>query len=226
LKRVPNLSSTEMKAQRDKCGGRILLGDNRRRGGHAAANHVPVFWSLDFNWTPSCTHIQLWYVHSIRNCAKFNLRLAFRNASTSLSGNEPTAVWYTNRQCYQYPQVFVVFLCLLGGTSSIHTSSSYNDNIPPNSHLLKYRFVSHVATPHLCIETTSLNEISGYQRAVVWIFAPLGCCAASVRYRRFGILYRSHNQGSWPLKIGPIWCPETSVKSQCTPRNNVEVQRS
>jgi hypothetical protein len=28
-----------------------------RRGGHAAADQVPVCWSPDFNWTPLCTYI-------------------------------------------------------------------------------------------------------------------------------------------------------------------------
>ena len=32
---------------------RILLGDNTKHwGGHAGAYRVPLFWSLDFNWTP------------------------------------------------------------------------------------------------------------------------------------------------------------------------------
>jgi len=40
-----------------------------------------------------------------------------------------------------------------------------------------------------------------------------------VSYRRFGKTYRSQLQGSsisltiWPLKMGPIGCPETSVKN-------------
>jgi hypothetical protein len=32
-----------------------------------------------------------------------------------------------------------------------------------------------------------------------------------IRYRRFGTTYRSHIQGSRPLKMGTIHCPETSV---------------
>jgi len=42
-----------------------------------------------------------------------------------------------------------------------------------------------------------------------------------IYYRRFGVIYRYHLQGSrikkcfvldsWPLKMGPIGCPETSV---------------
>jgi len=43
---------------RDEGGGRILLGDNRRRGRHAATYQVPVCWSsLDFIWTPLYVHV-------------------------------------------------------------------------------------------------------------------------------------------------------------------------
>jgi hypothetical protein len=41
-----------MKAQRDERGGRILLGDNRRRNDRAAFDQTPVVGGLDFNWTP------------------------------------------------------------------------------------------------------------------------------------------------------------------------------
>ena len=38
-----------------------------------------------------------------------------------------------------------------------------------------------------------------------------------ISYRRFGTTYRSHRQASrinpWPLKTGPIGCPETSVRN-------------
>ena len=51
--------------------------------------------------------------------------------------------------------------------------------------------------------------------------------------RRFGTTYRSHLQRSscprrllvltaWPLKMGPIGSPETSVSNHLTPRNNPE----
>ena len=52
-----------------------------------------------------------------------------------------------------------------------------------------------------------------------------------VRYRRFGITYRSHLQGSsmpglWPLKIGPIGSSETSdIYYQYTFRNILEERR-
>ena len=32
--------------------GRVLLGDDRSRGGHAAVDQVVVCWNLDFFWTP------------------------------------------------------------------------------------------------------------------------------------------------------------------------------
>jgi len=38
-------------AMRRRC-GRILLGDNRRRCGHAAADQIPVWRILDFTWSP------------------------------------------------------------------------------------------------------------------------------------------------------------------------------
>jgi hypothetical protein len=37
-----------MKALRDEGGGRLLLGDNRRLGGHAAAYQAAACWNLDF----------------------------------------------------------------------------------------------------------------------------------------------------------------------------------
>jgi hypothetical protein len=54
-----------------------------------------------------------------------------------------------------------------------------------------------------------------------------------ILYLRFGTIYRSHLQGtrspitSWPLKMGPIRCPETSVKDyHSTLRNTPEEHRS
>jgi hypothetical protein len=56
---------------------------------------------------------------------------------------------------------------------------------------------------------------------------------AVIVYRRFGTTYRSHLQGSrgfsnsWPLKMGTIRCPETSVNNyHSTPRNIPEERRS
>jgi hypothetical protein len=46
-----------MKVQWDEGGGRILLGDNRRRGGNAVADQVPVCWSLDLAGVPS---VSIW----------------------------------------------------------------------------------------------------------------------------------------------------------------------
>jgi hypothetical protein len=45
-----------MKVLWEDGGGRILLGDNRRRGGHATAYQVPVYRSLHFNWTALYKH--------------------------------------------------------------------------------------------------------------------------------------------------------------------------
>jgi hypothetical protein len=52
-----------------------------------------------------------------------------------------------------------------------------------------------------------------------------------IPYRRFGTMYQSHLQGSRnptrPLKMGPIRCPETSVKDyHSTLRNNKEERRT
>jgi hypothetical protein len=51
-----------------------------------------------------------------------------------------------------------------------------------------------------------------------------------ILYRSLGTTYRSHRQGSctsWPLKMGPIYCPETSVKDyHSTLRNTPEERRS
>jgi hypothetical protein len=48
-------------------------------------------------------------------------------------------------------------------------------------------------------------------------------------YRRFGTSYRSHIRGPrvWPVKMGPIRCPETSVNNyHTTPPNIPEDRRS
>ena len=39
---------------------RVLLGDNRRREGHTAADQVPVCWSAEFNWTPIYIYIYIY----------------------------------------------------------------------------------------------------------------------------------------------------------------------
>jgi hypothetical protein len=41
-----------MKAPYDEGGGRILLGDDKLRGGYAVSDRISSFWSLDFNWAP------------------------------------------------------------------------------------------------------------------------------------------------------------------------------
>jgi len=55
-----------------------------------------------------------------------------------------------------------------------------------------------------------------------------------IPYRRFGTTYRSHLLGSrdlvldaWPLKMGTIVCPETSVRNyHCSLRNSPEDSNS
>jgi hypothetical protein len=54
-----------------------------------------------------------------------------------------------------------------------------------------------------------------------------------IGYRRFGTTYPSHRQGwrsprrtyFWPLKMGPIRCPETSVKYYQSPLCNIPEER-
>jgi hypothetical protein len=66
------------------------------------------------------------------------------------------------------------------------------------------------------------------------LFCNITQCWVIVPYRRFGKIYRFHLKGSrlfswtfWPLKIGPIGCPETSVQNyRSTPRNNPEERGS
>jgi hypothetical protein len=40
-------------------------------------------------------------------------------------------------------------------------------------------------------------------------------------YWRFGTTYQSHLQDSWPLKMGPICCPETSLNNYHTAPCNI-----
>jgi len=50
-----------------------------------------------------------------------------------------------------------------------------------------------------------------------------------ISYWRFGTSYRSYLQGSketaWPLKMGPIGCPETSVTNQLSTPHNMPEER-
>ena len=47
-----------------------------------------------------------------------------------------------------------------------------------------------------------------------------------ILYRRFGTMYRSHLQESRrPLKMGPIGCPETSVKDYLSTLHNTPEER-
>jgi hypothetical protein len=69
-----------------------------------------------------------------------------------------------------------------------------------------------------------------YFRSV--LFLDVTQCWMVVLYRRFGTSYLSHLQRpfsswtSWPLKMGPIGCPETSVQNyQSTLRNIADARR-
>jgi len=72
-----------MKSQQ---GGRRILLDNNSIGGwggHAGADWVPVFWSLDFKWASLYilvhTGMTTYMLYAI--CAKFDLRRNFRNVN-------------------------------------------------------------------------------------------------------------------------------------------------
>ena len=74
-----NFSSREWK-QYYESGGWVLLGDNTA-GSHAAADQVPVCWSLDFNWTfcvcvHTRTHAHYWlyiYIYSRHTYTQFRI---------------------------------------------------------------------------------------------------------------------------------------------------------
>jgi hypothetical protein len=46
-----------------------------------------------------------------------------------------------------------------------------------------------------------------------------------ILYRRFGTTYLSNCCTSWPLKMGPICCPETSVKGHHSTLRNIPEER-
>ena len=103
-----------MKAQRHKCGGRILLGNNTagRSCCGLSGSRVLKFGFQQDSIVYTCTVDHMYTQFRIAQsstCAG-----PFGNASISSSGNKPVAIWSTYRQCYQYPQVFVVFLRPLG----------------------------------------------------------------------------------------------------------------
>ena len=62
-----------LKAQWDEGSGRILLGDNRRWDGLAAADQFPACWSLYFSWTSLCIHVQLTVCLLCSNLRKIGL---------------------------------------------------------------------------------------------------------------------------------------------------------
>jgi len=65
----------------------------------------------------------------------------------------------------------------------------------------------------LVVRNRQKCDKTGFRRGVNKVFALLGCYTMSIgNYRRFGIDYRYRLQvSSWPLKMAPIGCPETSV---------------
>ena len=76
-----------LKAQRDGDGGRILLGDNRRRGGHAAADRFQGVGVRISTGLPFCMQIYL-----IVRTFISDLRRIFRNIT----------VWYVGEYYYFY----------------------------------------------------------------------------------------------------------------------------
>lgn len=61
------------------------------------------------------------------------------------------------------------------------------------------------------MDLTNFSQTSGFHRRLNEVFVLLGCYAEySDAYRRFGISYPSHLQGT-PLKMRPIVCPKTSL---------------
>jgi hypothetical protein len=86
------------------------------------------------------------------------------------------------------------------------------------------------AHPFKPIRESNRGLISGFRRdvdesALFWDIAQRWVV---ILYRRFGATYRSYLQGtSWPLNMGPIGCPETSVQNyHSTLRNIAEERRS
>jgi hypothetical protein len=80
--------------------------------------------------------------------------------------------------------------------------------------------------------TSYRSVISGFRRAVDEICALLGCCApsigSSVSTFRDNLSVRSSrvktSKTSWPLKMGPIGTPETSVKDYHSTLPNIPEQ--
>jgi uncharacterized membrane protein YbaN (DUF454 family) len=107
-----------------------------------------------------------------------------------------------------------------------------------NSH----QYVTHILTPlferlfimkdPMPFFSKTVQTILRMKSVVFWVITRR--CAVII-YRRFGTTYRSHLHGSrfqdsylesWPVKMGPIRCPETSVNNyHTTPCNNPEDQR-
>jgi hypothetical protein len=82
---------------------------------------------------------------------------------------------------------------------------------------------SHCAFPGFQASATMLMK-----SAVFWGIMQ---CRVVIVYRRFGTMYRSSSSelsysDSWPVRMGPVRCPETSVNNyHTTPRNTPEDRR-
>jgi hypothetical protein len=81
-----------------------------------------------------------------------------------------------------------------------------------------------------------LSVISGFRRDVdeCALFRDITQRRVAVLYRRFGTTYQSHLKGSrsprrkgtsWPLKMGLINCPETSLQNYHSPLRNILEER-
>ena len=80
------------------------------------------------------------------------------------------------------------------------------------------------------IKNFTLSVISGFRRDVA-LFWDITQRRVVIHYRRFGTAYRSHLQKVNKSKkkkkrMGPIGCPETSVKDYLSTLRNIPEQRS
>jgi hypothetical protein len=95
-------------------------------------------------------------------------------------------------------------------------------------HLLGRTEWTHVKLPYHHIQ-----YLNTCQDMLVWtrsaLFWDIMRCHVVIVYQYFGTMYQSHLQGSWtswPLKMGPIRCPETLVNNyHMTPYNIPEERR-
>ena len=110
-----------MKAQRNEGGRRILLGDNRRRGGHAAAEQVPVCCNSDFKRTAIYIYIYIYiglYMFS-SDCSKIRLGLdhpernyCIGQGCLNVEMTDLWVLWYLQR-IPNFPREYTKTACLL-----------------------------------------------------------------------------------------------------------------